>query len=300
MTTTATYPFPPPEIPTDVEPIDYPLSVWESLRPLLRFHGYRLLTQRDAGLALADVMNRPPAEEWAGPPQIDDPAQETYMTGALFEGFRLSDSRNVILKIVKGKEAQILAYLQLCDPTTSQGLGRKVVPIFAIIPVTATLSIVVTEAWGCFWNYYSDSSETWEDFADFGSQVLEGLTFLHAHKIAHLDISSGNILQSPPPHRIYSFIDFGQSTMCSHAHPGHCAVTGNTATFKAPEMSKVVPYDPFKADVWQMGHFFSLAVSENKFEKEGLQALISKMKHPIPAERPTAEEAWRELCNCRP
>ncbi|KAJ7750287.1 kinase-like domain-containing protein [Mycena metata] len=288
-------PFPPPNFPVDVKPAEYSNSVWESLPPFLRFHGYRLITQRDVA---SDPV------EWASPAQDDDCLYCPFFTGAIFQGFRLSDSQEVIFKIIdtsKGDEVRILSYLKQCESTTSRGLHQKVVPILEIIEVTTTLSIAVTEEWGIFCNYYDGSPETWEEFAEFACQVLEGLAFLHAHRIAHLDVSSGNILPSPPwyphPHRLYSFIDFGQSFMFASSES--CFVKGDHTTHKAPEMSKVKEYDAFKADVWQMGDFLSLALAlaaeEYSFNVEGLPALLAKMKHPVPAELPTAEEAFMEL-----
>ncbi|KAJ7750290.1 hypothetical protein B0H16DRAFT_1724689 [Mycena metata] len=257
-------PFPPPNIPLDIKPARYSISVWQSLRPFLRFHGYRLITLRDTAQAVAESLNRPLLEKWVGPAQDDDDLHWPFPAGAIFQGFRLSDSKDVVLKIIdtsKGDEVRILSHLKECDPTTSQGLHKKVVPIPEIIKVTPTLSIAVTESWGIFYSYYDDPAETWEGFADFGCQVLEGLAFLHAHRIAHLDISGGNILPSPSrdlyPQTVYSFIDFGQSFMFAPSE--RCFVKGDVATHKAPEMSKVKEYDAFKADVWQMGHFLSLA-----------------------------------------
>ncbi|KAJ7750278.1 kinase-like domain-containing protein [Mycena metata] len=294
-------PFSPPNIPLDINPAHYSISVWESLRPLLRFHGYRLITRRDTAQALAESVNRHLPEKWVGPAQDDDDLHWPFPAGAIFQGFRLSDSKDVVFKIIdtsKGDEVRILSHLKECDPMTSQGFHKKVVPILEIIELTATLSIAVTEEWGIFYCYYDDPADTWEEFAEFGCQVLEGLAFLHAHRIAHLDISGGNILPSPSrdlyPQRLYSFIDFGQSSMFAPSLES-CLVKGDVATHKAPEMSKIEEYDPFKADVWQIGHFLSLAAKENSFETEGLPSLLSRMKHPIPTERPTPEEAFVEL-----
>ncbi|KAJ7134582.1 kinase-like domain-containing protein [Mycena epipterygia] len=293
----------PPELPDDVVPADCGEDEWQSLRPFLKYRGYRLVTQRDTALVMAEATNEPVPEEWAGPPQDDDALYSASNTGAIFEGFRLSDSRRVVFKIVDSSqnyEADIYTYLRLDDPAISEDPRNKAIPVFEIMEITPTRSIVVTEAWGPHWNY-PNPIDTWEEFAEFGRQVLEGLAFLHSHRIAHLDISDGNILAGPPgehkpkPQRAYAFIDFELSIIYSESDRGPYSVTGSVATYVAPEMSETVSYDPFKADIWQMGELLSLAAKERGFEMESLVTLLAKMKHEIPDERPTAEQALAQF-----
>ena len=50
--------------------------------------------------------------------------------------------------------------------------------------------------------------------------------------------------------------------------PGPFKVAGEVATLVAPEMSTGIEYDPFKADIWQMGTLLTRAakVSVNIFD----------------------------------
>jgi hypothetical protein len=97
----------------------------------------------------------------------------------------------------------------------------------------------------------------------------------------------------PQPRRTYAFIDFELSAFYppsdsdsgsdsgsdyssdkSNAGPddsnsddsdsdsdhGTFKVTGDVTTLIAPEMSATVKYDPFKADIWQMGTLLAMAM----------------------------------------
>ncbi|KAJ7123214.1 kinase-like domain-containing protein [Mycena filopes] len=289
----------------DIDPVDYKHDDWNSLRPLLKAHGYRLFTVRDMAYVFAG--REPVDEEYAGPPQEDDGIHWVSTNGAVFDpAIRLSDSSHVVLKIVdtaRSQEARIFAHLKLGDPSIALDPSNKVIPVLEVIELSATRSIVVSERWGSRYNDFTDPTETWEGFAAFVQQALQGLAFLHAHHIAHLDISMNNILEYPPllnppnppePPR-YAFIDFGLSVMYNpESDPGPYRVTGNVATYKPPKLSKTVPYDPFKVDVWQMGEVLSLICKDPDVEMaipETFHALLSEMKHDVPTERPTAAQA---------
>ncbi|KAJ7150231.1 kinase-like domain-containing protein [Mycena filopes] len=297
-----------PPILRDIDPAFYRREDWSSLRPFLKSRGYRFFTVRDLAHAFASASSEPDDESDPGPAQEDDEFHWLSATGAIFDpAIRLSDSSYVVLKIVdtaRSQEARIFAHLKLGDPSIALDPKNKVIPVLEVIELSATRSIVVSERWGSRYNDFTDPTETWEGFAAFVQQALQGLAFLHAHHIAHLDISMNNILEYPPgllippnppePPR-YAFIDFGLSVMYNpESDPGPYRVTGNVATYKPPELSKTVPYDPFKVDVWQMGEVLSLICKDPDVEMaipETFHALLSEMKHDVPAERPTAAQA---------
>lgn len=103
----------------------------------------------------------------------------------------------------------------------------------------------------------------------YGLSEQQGLAYFHDHRIAHLDISDGNILSgplsafdsksNPKPPRSFAFIDFELSIIYPPSDPGPFQVTGDVATHVAPEMSTDIGYDPFKADIWQMGTLLTRA-----------------------------------------
>ncbi|KAJ7750349.1 kinase-like domain-containing protein [Mycena metata] len=288
----------PPKLPADVDPSDYDIDEWESLRPFLKSRGYRLITQRDAQAGAIQDGDEEMCEKWGGPPRDDDPLYHDLHNYAVFPGFQISNSQRVVFKIVdanKSPEAEIYSYL--CETPAKTDPRNRVIPVLEIIELSPTHSMIVTEEWCLSWNDYNNIMETWDDFADFATQALEGLAFLHSHCIAHLDISDGNILvcqyaeDLPRTRPAYAFIDFGLSVRFHKSHAGPYTVTRNIATFEPPEMSKTITYDPFKSDIWQMGQVLVHAARQCKLKLDSLQALISRMQHADPDQRPTAEAA---------
>ena len=62
----------------------------------------------------------------------------------------------------------------------------------------------------------------------------------------------------------YYFIDFGLSTQFV---PGkrECLVTGKLGRIQAPEQISGLPYDPFKLDVYYLGHVYQTKVMDVRF-----------------------------------
>ena len=55
----------------------------------------------------------------------------------------------------------------------------------------------------------------------------------------------------------YYFIDFGISTWFKEGHQGPRLVIGPHGQDKSvPELSRVIPYDPFKVDIYILGNLF--------------------------------------------
>lgn len=290
-----------PTLPS-CEPSNYTTEIWQSLRTYLKFCGYRLVTQRDMAFEMAEATGNPIPDHWNGPPSIDDELYSASSTGAIFDGYRLSDSLRVTFKILNisdSYELDVLSYLRLSDSSVKGDPRNKAIPVLEILKLTEEREIAVIETWSPYWS--SPPVTTWAEFADFMHQVLEGLAYFHEHRIAHLDISDGNILSGPlsafdstsdpKPPRSFAFIDFELSIIYPPSHPGPFEVIGDVATHVAPEMSAEIGYDPFKADVWQMGTLLKRAAKEREFEMTPLQELLQAMTREVPEDRPTAGQA---------
>ncbi|KAL1731816.1 hypothetical protein EV714DRAFT_248645 [Schizophyllum commune] len=123
-------------------------------------------------------------------------------------------------------------------------------------------------------------------------QVTEALAFLHAERIAHLDVSKENIMinffgfgdQSLSPvveyfPVSYGLIDFGESVFLDASTSLAPPRTYATRPTSAPEVSSGEPFDPFAADVYQtarflLEQFYDLTGVDSKFLTT-LQAMIS-------------------------
>jgi hypothetical protein len=181
-----------PSLPS-CEPSKYTTEIWQSLRPYLKFCGYRLVTQRDMAFEMAEATGKPIPDHWNGPPNIDDELYSASsvrcslppcfffhvngispQTGAIFDGYRLSDSLRVTFKILNisdSYEADILSYLRLSDSSVKGDPRNKAIPVLEILKLTEEREIAVMETWSPYWSLPPVS--TWAEFADFMHQVLE-------------------------------------------------------------------------------------------------------------------------------
>jgi len=148
-------------------------------------------------------------------------------------------------------------------------------------------------------------------------QTLEGLVFMHENEVAHRDCAWANIMmdaramfpkgwhpQSPTQlpnnaamtHHIdsrtavggvrYYFIDFGISTR------GEDSTLGFDGRERAPELSNDVPYNPYKLDVYVLGMMYQHFLVEEFAGVDFVKPLVEYMTPAIPANRPTATEAF--------
>jgi serine/threonine protein kinase len=82
-------------------------------------------------------------------------------------------------------------------------------------------------------------------------QILQGVSFLHHHRISHLDLSLENILLTRDEVRI---CDFGQAER-RRLFKSQQARKGKFQ-YMAPEVYNYEPFDGHKADVWSLGVIF--------------------------------------------
>ncbi|KAG8891827.1 hypothetical protein FRB99_003327, partial [Tulasnella sp. 403] len=146
-------------------------------------------------------------------------------------------------------------------------------------------------------------------------QTLEGLVFLHEHKIAHRDCAHANImmdgralfpqgwhpqslfllpdaqvLPEEEPSRTaiggvrYYLVDFGISTWKQEK------TVGLAGQERAPELSPDVPYDPYKLDVYILGMAYK-QLFEELTGAEFVDPLVAYMTPKDPDSRPSAAEA---------
>ncbi|EJD48798.1 hypothetical protein AURDEDRAFT_60516 [Auricularia subglabra TFB-10046 SS5] len=149
-------------------------------------------------------------------------------------------------------------------------------------------------------------------------QLIECLSFMHRNGIAHRDCTGLNIMQdirdcfngrrTHPIQACYSediqtiydrdpeampkfyFIDFGVSSR--HEGPGPHLVTGIICRDRTPpELSRTVPYDPFKLDIYLLGNHVLQKYLGRYSNLEFLRPVLLAMTNANPASRPTADES---------
>ncbi|KAL1945390.1 hypothetical protein VTO73DRAFT_2241 [Trametes versicolor] len=160
------------------------------------------------------------------------------------------------------------------------------------------------------------------DVVDFVGQTLEGLVFMHRHRVAHQDIAVPNIMMdaktlypdghhpvrlgfspdalyrvSPLPREgnpvRYFYIDFGLSLRFPVGTvPSAIGIIGRDR--EIPELSDSVPYDPFKVDVFALGNLYAKEFEQKYKGMEFLLPLIARMTQRTPTDRSTAEQALQQ------
>ncbi|TRM58822.1 hypothetical protein BD626DRAFT_510672 [Schizophyllum amplum] len=165
------------------------------------------------------------------------------------------------------------------------------------------------------WTYYIESDiKTPRTAIECCTQVTEGLAFLHENRIAHLDV-----YQSRFQFNFFGFVPDGFHPVAEHLPVKYGLVEFGASVFMdgsldalvpprpdlmilarkpAPEFSSGQPFDPFAADVWQMGmfmleHFYDLTGFTPQFLPI-LQAMTC-----LPDARISMAEAHRRLRSLR-
>ncbi|KAI0365105.1 hypothetical protein BV20DRAFT_1056735 [Pilatotrama ljubarskyi] len=160
------------------------------------------------------------------------------------------------------------------------------------------------------------------DIIDFVDQTIEGLVFMHKHRVAHRDIAFANIMMDAKPlypsghHPIrmgytpdalypvtalpragrgvrYFYIDFGLSSHFAESSSSY--VVGDFGrNSDVPELSDDVPYDAFKVDIFALGNLYSKEFEMKYNNMDFLPSIIEPMTQRRPELRPTAQEILRE------
>ncbi|KAI0364014.1 kinase-like protein [Pilatotrama ljubarskyi] len=232
----------------------------------------------------------------------------------IMDATRRSDGMVVAMKSVANdsRELQILRFLSLAG-----GLDNHCVSLLDVFadPINPQRSLVVMP----YLRPFNDPEFLIvSDVIEFASQMLEGLVFLHGHRVAHRDIAPTNVLMDGTPlypegyhpvriHRApdaihdarprarveypvkYFYIDFGLSV---RFHAGASPrVTGKVGQFTdIPEMSSPAPYDAFKADVYALGRLFNHEFEQKYTNVHFLKPIIEMMMQRQPDLRPSAAE----------
>jgi serine/threonine protein kinase len=165
-----------------------------------------------------------------------------------------SDGSHVILKPVDDdmNEPAILKHLN-----EIKSAANHTIELHDIIDIT--VAKVIALRWRIPLDDYFSLYDPPESAASFPEQFLEGVAFLHEHKVAHLDLKPRNVAvdgvdRERPPRLV--IIDFGQSVFVEDEHTTIEGFRG-TPPWVAPEVGTRdgpdVKYSPILADRWACG-----------------------------------------------
>ncbi|XP_057331604.1 serine/threonine-protein kinase PLK4 [Microplitis mediator] len=104
-------------------------------------------------------------------------------------------------------------------------------------------------------------------------QVLEGLLYLHNHKILHRDMSPSNLLLTADMQ--VKIADFGLATL-SKPNENHMTLCG-TPNYISPEVATRSSHGP-QADVWGLGCLlYTLLVGKAPFDTDGVKSTLTRV-----------------------
>lgn len=115
----------------------------------------------------------------------------------------------------------------------------------------------------------------YDKFVFYARQLLEVLDYCHSQKIVHRDIKPDNVFLDE--YQLVKLGDFGFADKFSKQQSSieKCG----SLMYAAPEMLNIMPFDPFKTDIWALGiTFFYMATGQFPFPNcppEDLRQLIS-------------------------
>jgi hypothetical protein len=123
----------------------------------------------------------------------------------------------------------------------------------------------------------------------FPEQFLEGVAFLHAHEVAHLDLTV-NLIERPQRQRLI-IIDFDLSVFVEDEHKTTKGFRG-TPPWVAPEVGTrdgpEMMFSPIPADRWACGQM--MRYLEELEERGGGSQILEKLMSEDPRSRPSLQD----------
>ncbi|KIO26861.1 hypothetical protein M407DRAFT_23919 [Tulasnella calospora MUT 4182] len=234
---------------------------------------------------------------------------------SLMDAQRLSDGKTVFLKHTRKDSPEIAIGEYFSSEPLRSDPRNHCLPVLEVLKNEDDPDHVILVL---PWLRRLDAPEpaSVRECVDFVQQTLEGLVFMHEHKVAHRDCAWGNVMmdgrrlypngwhpqqwsfypngkvmRGVDPSRTavggvrYYFIDFGISTKDQDE------VLGIHGQELSPELSDTVPYNPYKLDVYILGMAYQHFLIERHSGLDFLLPLIEYMTPQKPSERPSAAEA---------
>ncbi|KAH9901019.1 kinase-like domain-containing protein [Cubamyces lactineus] len=208
----------------------------------------------------------------------------------LFRGTQCHTGVKVVIKAVhlQSREYDVTRYLSR-KPLRNHPMNHCI-PILDLIEVPKdNIAFIVMEEWSS--QLVSATPCNLGLFLDALRQCIEHIAFMHAHHVAHLDVSLRNILTDYKGH--YACIDYELSTRFdSIACPRVCTPRG---TEIPPELERGECSDPYKVDVYALGILILRAMDLTGYDVPELHGLVKHMTRSRFEQRPTAQLALRNF-----
>ncbi|KAJ7674392.1 hypothetical protein B0H17DRAFT_1241192, partial [Mycena rosella] len=248
---------------------------WINHQSFLQSRGYLLRPRYRSGWV----------PSWTLPDANFDPEQSNiyeFKRDNVLDAIRVSDGSKVILKRVRTWTDEIRLGVYFSSEKLLQDPHNRTYHLLDVIPLSDddAFAIIVMPFLREFdspvFRYLSDIVDAMRSycFPESTKTIAQGFKFMHAHNVAHRDACALNLMMDCTRVIPQSFhfsapwtqdgVNYGvQSrqwiiTSLISASPERTRVLGVFGQDKTvPELSDIVPYNPFKVDIYQLGNVFS-------------------------------------------
>ncbi|KII93064.1 hypothetical protein PLICRDRAFT_100738 [Plicaturopsis crispa FD-325 SS-3] len=290
-------------------------KIWRDLRPTLQQRGYRLRPRYETDWK----------PSWLGtdidPYWCEDSIKPRVNN--IIDATR-DDGPSVAIKRVERKPDEVEIAKFLSTPALRGDPSNHCVPILDVFadPIKPDRTYLVMPN---LLPFDVPGFGSIGEVVDFVGQTVEGILFMHTHRVAHLDCARFNImmdatslypngwhpwrfnyapdaitelpsLPSRTHHVRYYFIDHGLSIRFYEGESSVIQTSGGAPQEKTvPELAIDAPYDAYKVDIYILGCVYRKELYEKFAGLDFLSPLIADMTHPDPSRRPTAAEALAQF-----
>ncbi|KAI0341553.1 kinase-like protein [Trametopsis cervina] len=275
---------------------------WYSYRQLLERRGVRLDTCRDVKQWYQDywaalssqghkvTKDLPGYARACSMPDENALCKDAGLPDNLFRGTHAPTGQKVVIKAVHLYSREYDAVRYLSSPALRADPMNHLIPVYELIEVAGdNLAFIVMEEWSP--QLVSAVPCSLRHFLGAIRQIVEHIVFMHAHHMAHLDISVRNLLTDYKGH--YAYIDFENCRRFEGvSHPRMEHLRG---TDPPPESERGEPTDPYKADVWGLGVLILQTCAMTGYHIPELKAFTRSMLHREFERRPTALVVLRAM-----
>jgi len=203
-----------------------------------------------------------------------------------------SDGLHVVLKVIDDTdELEILKHLNGLKSEANHTIGLHSV-------IHTPIAKVIALQWKVPLDEYIRFHHPPESAALFPKQLLEGVAFLHEHRVAHLDLKPGNLVvddldrERKYPPRLF-IIDFGLSMFVEDEQTtieGFCG----TQPWVAPEVGTPdgpdLAYSPILADRWACGQMVKYLEKVVAGGSQIQETLKDRLTSSDPRARPSVKD----------
>ncbi|KAI0721006.1 kinase-like domain-containing protein [Cerioporus squamosus] len=271
---------------------------WCAYRSTIGARGFRLDTYRDVKQWYHDYWATQASEGGAVNQDLagylracrgqdeNELCKDAGLPDRLFRGTQSSTGIKVVIKAVhlSSREYDVIRYLS--SPPLRTHPMNHCIPVLDFIEVPRDkLAFIVMEEWSS--QLATDTPCHLTCFLNAIRQCIEHIAFMHAHHIAHLDVSIRNVLTDYAGQ--YAFIDYELSNRYGSVPNPRIYCPRRTEV--PPELERGEASDPYKVDVYGLGMLMLQALKLSGHDVPELHQLIRQMIRGQFEQRPTALQA---------